>query len=297
MLISCPKCHSIYEIPDDLIPRTGQNFRCQACANVWHAMRQDAIGYEEETEDEPYIEAIPVSVPPHRNYPANKAAFKVPADGKSGRRTRSSQELITDEGDGSYVPPAPKVKKKKELTLTSDTGTSFTISAAPLEEEEEPSFFSTTPEKKELTANISERLQLEKPFKGYKKTYILLILLLLAAGLCFFRRSITAMFPAAEPYYNKVALSGINNPEYLKFENISIAETTDGETPMLKIEAEIANDSFYTTRVPNITVRGTDKTFAPARPLLKGYEKTRVEILLPAKENTAANLILGFVKP
>ena len=46
MLISCPKCHSIYEIPDDLIGKTGRNFRCQACANVWHAMRSDALGYE-----------------------------------------------------------------------------------------------------------------------------------------------------------------------------------------------------------------------------------------------------------
>ena len=61
MLISCPKCHSIYEIPDDLIGKTGRNFRCQACANVWHAMRSDALGYEEEKESEPFIEPIPVS--------------------------------------------------------------------------------------------------------------------------------------------------------------------------------------------------------------------------------------------
>ena len=61
MLISCPKCHSIYEIPDDLIGKTGQKFRCQACANVWHAMRSDALGYEEENEEEtPYIEELKV---------------------------------------------------------------------------------------------------------------------------------------------------------------------------------------------------------------------------------------------
>ena len=137
MLISCPKCHSIYEIPDDLIPRTGQNFRCQACANVWHAMRQDAIGYEESEEEELYIEPIAVSEPPHRNFPANKKEFKIPADGKSGRKTRSSKEIIAEEGDEDYTPPAPKVKKKKEITLTSDIGTSFTISA-PTDEPEEP---------------------------------------------------------------------------------------------------------------------------------------------------------------
>ena len=73
MLISCPKCHSIYDIPDDLIGRTGKNFRCQACSNVWHALPEDAIGYIKETEDNtPYIEAIPVTEPPHRHFPLTK---------------------------------------------------------------------------------------------------------------------------------------------------------------------------------------------------------------------------------
>ena len=72
MLISCPKCHSIYEIADDLVGKTGQNFRCHACANVWHVMREDAIDYEQKVDEKPYVEAIPVSEPPHRHYPANK---------------------------------------------------------------------------------------------------------------------------------------------------------------------------------------------------------------------------------
>ena len=136
MLISCPKCHSIYEIPDELVGKTGQNFRCHACSNVWHVMREDALGYEDENQDEaPYVEAIPVSEPPHRHYPANKEEYKIPADSKSGRHTPSSQELLTNEADPEYIPPKPK--QKKELTLTSDYGTSFTINAQPEEEPED----------------------------------------------------------------------------------------------------------------------------------------------------------------
>jgi len=123
MLISCPKCHSIYEIPDDLIGRTGKNFRCQACSNVWHALREDAIGYIKETEDNaPYIEAIPVAEPPHRHFPSNQKDYHIPSDTKSGVRTRSSKEVIEDEKKASS-----KKKKEKEIKLTSEQGTSFTI--------------------------------------------------------------------------------------------------------------------------------------------------------------------------
>lgn len=294
MLISCPKCHSIYEIPDDLIPRTGQNFRCQACANVWHAIREDTIGYEEPVEEEPYIEAIPVSEPPHRNFPANKPAFNIPADSKSGRKTRSSKDILITEGDENK--PLAKIKRKKEITLTSDMGTSFTISAAPLEEEPTNFFFSDTPN--ELTANVKERLQLEKPFKGYQKTYALIILLIIAAIMCFFRREVTTIFPQAESYYNKINLTGRNNAEYLSFKDIVVNETMVENKPMLKIEAKIYNNSFYTTNVPNVNISGNEETFPPARPLLKGHEETTVEVLLPKKENPATtSLTLSFQKP
>lgn len=89
MLISCPKCHSIYEIPDDLIGKTGRNFRCQACANVWHAMRSDALGYEEEKESEPFIEPIPVSEPPARPWPSEKRnSLCLPTPSRGRKRPR-----------------------------------------------------------------------------------------------------------------------------------------------------------------------------------------------------------------
>lgn len=292
MLISCPKCHSIYEIPDDLIPRTGQNFRCQACANVWHAMREDAIGYTEETDEKPYIEAITVKEPPIREYPANKKKFTVPADSKSGIKTRSSKEILAREGDPDYTPPAPK--KKKELTLTSDFGTSFTISTDIEEDKVTPRLFSE--KSAGLSANADNRLLPKKPFKGYKKTYLLLYLLALSAFFIFMRREVTAIYPAAEVYYNQIGLSGINNPQYLKFEQINIAEETNNNTKTLNISAMIHNDSYYITVVPPVIVNG--KTFQPERSRLKANEKTTVKISLPiVKEKTSENLTLSFQKP
>lgn len=296
MLISCPKCHSIYEIPDDLIPKTGQNFRCQACANVWHAMRQDAIGYEEPAEEELYIEPIPVTEPPHRNYPANKKEFIIPADGKSGRKTRSSKQIIDEEGNSNYTPPTSKTKKKKEITLTSDMGTSFTISAPSDEPEESAPYFNI--EDNELTVNAKDRLLPEPVFKGYKKTALLLWIAAVISFALFFRREITAFYPIAEIYYNKIGLTGKNNPQYLRFKNIFVTETQSEDKPMLRIEATIFNDSIYTTRVPDITIEGYKETYAPTRQILKGHEQTNIEILLPLKDETStANLILGFQKP
>ncbi len=293
MLISCPKCHSIYEIPDDLIPRTGQNFRCQACANVWHAVREDAVGYMEESEEKPYIEAITVKEPPLRGYPANKMKFTVPADSKSGVKTRSSKEILAREGDPEYTPPAPK--KKKELTLTSDYGTSFTISTDTGCDEDKPAPRLFTKETG-LSADADNRLLPEKTFKGYKKTYLLLSLLALAAFFLFMRREVTAIYPAAESYYNKIGLSGINNPQYLKFEQISAAEETANGVKTLNITAVIHNDSPYLTDVPTVTAGGI--TFQPERRRLKAHEKTAIKISLPAESGkTAQNLTLTFQKP
>lgn len=294
MLISCPKCHSIYEIPDDLIPRTGQNFRCQACANIWHALREDAIGYVKETEEKPYIEAITVKEPPMREYPANKKEFTIPADTKSGVKTRSSKEILARDGDANYIPPTPK--KKKELTLTSDYGTSFTISTDATVEEDKttPHLFANNSQG--LSANADNRLSLAKPFNGYKKTYLLLTLLALSAFFLFLRREITAIYPTAETYYNQIGLSGMHNPQHLKFKQISISEETTKNGKTLNISAYIYNDSHYITVVPPITING--KTFQPERNRLKAHEKTAVKISLPATiGKIAENLTLSFQKP
>ena len=155
MLISCPKCHSIYEIPDDLIGKTGQNFRCQVCANVWHAMRSDALGYEEKDNDKPLIEPLSVAEGESRPFPSEREEFTVPADSRPGRRVPSSADILAEAGiplvsqnkaeaANTPEPPVPETPKiltsaqilnaaqqqqqKHELTLMSDHGTAFTIS-------------------------------------------------------------------------------------------------------------------------------------------------------------------------
>lgn len=297
MLISCPKCHSIYEIPDELVGKTGQNFRCHACANVWHVMRTDALGYEDESNsEEPYVEAIPVSEPPHRHYPANKKDYKIPADGKSGAHTRSSKELLAEEADPEFVPP--KVKEKKELTLTSDYGTSFTINATPIEEPEEKNTPHLTTAEDELRISKEDSLLPEKPFKGYKKTYGLLFIIILCLLATFLRRDIVALYPAAEPWYNKISLSGLKNPEYLRFDNVRINEENIENKKMLKITAEINNPSRYGTFVPPITLSGQKETFTAKKIFIAAHDKSNVEINIPAPDNNAEiHLTLGFVRP
>ena len=306
MLISCPKCHSIYEIPDDLIGKTGKNFRCQTCSNIWHAMREDALGYEEEdTDDEvPYIEAIPVQEPPLRNFPANKETYVVPADSKSGRRTKSSKEVLATEKETSTSKPAT-AKKQDEIVLTSDHGTSFTISAIPQydTDDEDDTNLKKTPhlfdkESKDICANKENRLLPEKPFKGYRKTKALLFLLMLTSLVLFLRREVVAFYPEAEPWYNKILLSGLKNPEYLKISQINVSEITENDKPMIKISAEILNPSRYGTFVPEVTISSSKKTFKANKNFLKAKESTKVEFTLPASENNSfQNLTLGLKRP
>lgn len=370
MLISCPKCHSIYEIPDDLIGKTGRNFRCQACANVWHAMRSDALGYEEEKESEPFIEPIPVSEPPARPWPSEKEEFTVPADTKSGKKTPSSFEILATEGDPAFVAPVMKTsgqttsaqnmaaqntmaaaaqdapqtapsaadefpqppktmssaevlaaaRQKREITLTSDYGTSFTISMDPPEEREaentaampfaaqtaggiygsgrtEPRLTAVS-EPEPLTATPDDHLAPPKPFKGYRKTCAFLGLLFLAACALFLRREAVAFYPAAELWYNKIGLTGLDNPQYLKFEQIFVAETSENGKPAVSVRAVIKNGSVYTTVVPRITVAGTAETFAANRTRLKGGETAEAVFELPAPPpGSPLSLNIGFAEP
>ncbi len=301
MLIDCPKCHSVYKIPDKLIGKTGKKFRCQVCANIWHAMPEDALDYETDTMDEPYIEPILVKEPPHRNYPANKKAYTVPADGKSGRRTKSSKEIIDDEGMIDYTPP--KTKKKKEITLTSDQGTSFTINAAPEAVVDDDTPKKTTPhlfsedEDTDIHADISKRLSLQKPFKGYRKTRFLIFLLILAALFIFLRRDIVTFYPKAETWYNKIRLSGLNNSQYLRFDNITFNKD-DNEPNILKLKVDIINSSRFDTRVPAVTVNDSQTKYKPQKNFLKAGDKTSVTAEIPlSSADKPLNLILGFDHP
>lgn len=297
MLISCPKCHSIYDIPDDLIGKTGKKFRCPVCAHIWHAMREDALGYEANGKDEiPYIEAINVKDAASRNFPADKKSYSVALDTKSGRKTKSSKEIIEAEGQNG----ANKSDKQKEITLTSEKGTSFTISTIPEDNEEDinkkaPRLFD---EEKGMHADKENRLLPDGEFKGYTKTKVFLCLVLLLVLTVFLRREIVSFYPAAEPWYNKVMLSGQHNPQYLKFKKIDITPQQQDEQKSIKITAEITNASHYITVVPALTVNNLKRDFKLSKELLKANESLTAEIILPiGDDNTYQNLTLGFDKP
>lgn len=211
-------------------------------------------------------------------------------------------------------------RQKREITLTSDYGTSFTISMDPPEEREAENTAATpfaaktaggiygsgraeprltaVSEPEPLTATPDDHLAPPKPFKGYRKTCAFLSLLFLAACALFLRREAVALYPAAELWYNKIGLTGLDNPQYLKFEQIFVAETTENGKPAVSVRAVIKNGSVYTTVVPRITVAGTAETFAANRTRLKGGETAEASFVLPAPPpGTPLSLNIGFAEP
>ncbi|MBQ8750184.1 MAG: zinc-ribbon domain-containing protein [Alphaproteobacteria bacterium] len=293
MLISCPKCHSIYEVPDNLIPPSGQKFRCQACANVWHALKSDALGYEEENsgDDKPYVEAIEVSEPPYRNYPSDKNPYTVVQENKSGKKTISSKELVKEEGDPDFV--APKPKKKKELTLTSDFGTSFTISMDEKDNKEDdrkaPRLF--LDDNEGIKADTTDRLVVEKKKCWFVKTKIFLWLLIVCCMLYLLRAGVVHVYGGAEEYYNKLGLSGYDNQENLEFVDVSISGNED-----VVINASIVNNGMFATKVPGVKVDGRNEVFEPKQSFLKAKEKTFVEIKIDGVKGINSSYNIKFVR-
>ena len=288
MLISCPKCHSIYEIPDNLIPKTGQNFRCQACHNIWHALPQDALGYEEEKDTHPIVEEIEVTEPPYRNYPANKEHFEVPLDGKSSSKNSPSPEVKKDEENKDIIIPQPI--RKKELTLSSKSGTFFTISLDnDIKDDNTPHLISDNQEVNIKTSTPT--LVTKQKTKRYIFAKFMLFVLFIFSLTILLRRDIVVIYPQAEQHYNKIFLSGLNNPEYLDFENVKINELDNNN---IELEITIKNNSRYNTYIPNITINN-NKTHSINNKLLKKHETTIVKIPLVVTNNQT-NYILNFQK-
>ena len=48
MLISCPKCNSVYNISDTRVPLGGKKFKCAECGNVWMVFPEDVKKIEPE---------------------------------------------------------------------------------------------------------------------------------------------------------------------------------------------------------------------------------------------------------
>lgn len=294
MLISCPKCHSVYEIPDDLVPNSGQNFRCSLCSNVWNVIPSDALGFGEEDDDEVVIEALDVKEPPYRKYPSDKNPYEVVQDTKSGKKTLSSKEVVEKEGDKNYVMPKPQKKKKNELTLTSDLGTSFTISMDGGEAEKEDEFLLGN---REIRADARNKLLVKKMPKFYVKTKMFLGFLMLVWALFFLRAFVVMVYSGAEKYYNKIGLSGYDNVHNLLFGNVKVEDVIEGEKKGVKIVAEISNNGMFASKVLGVMVGGDEnKVFKPQHGFLKAKEKTKVEILLDDKNFSSKAYKIEFVK-
>lgn len=43
MLIKCPKCRSVYDLPDNLITEDGLKMRCAECFEIWTSYPEDAL--------------------------------------------------------------------------------------------------------------------------------------------------------------------------------------------------------------------------------------------------------------
>lgn len=57
MLISCPKCNSVYNISDTRVPENGKKFKCAECGTVWKVLPQDVQKLEPENKNTPNLTA------------------------------------------------------------------------------------------------------------------------------------------------------------------------------------------------------------------------------------------------
>ena len=54
MLISCPKCNSVYNISETRVPGGGKKFKCAECGQIWKVFPQDIQSIEPESKKNDY---------------------------------------------------------------------------------------------------------------------------------------------------------------------------------------------------------------------------------------------------
>ncbi len=279
MKISCPGCHTCYDIELGLIPAEGKKLRCSKCGEVWLCTHKDIRVPElPEIPEEPEPEIEPISAP--QNVIAN------PEDKIIATQAPQSDEPAKDE-------------EMPDVTI----------------DEMSRIFSRLKDEKEKVTEAVNKQPPLKKAFPKIKKLLgwhnrftisIEVMTILIIFGLMLFakRFEIVRLFPAGNSFYESIGISAQIIGKGLAFENV-IRNTLD--TPqknMMNIKGFIRNTTDENINIPEILIEIMDrdtrlltdiKKQAPAE-MLEARSKIPFNFTIEVPVKNAKYIVLTFTK-
>ena len=99
MLISCPKCNSVYNISDTRIPGSGKRFKCAECGEIWRVFPQDVKSVEPESK----VNGFAYSAAPKEEIDDINAMFS--------RLSHDTRNLFSGENKAEDMAAADKLRR------------------------------------------------------------------------------------------------------------------------------------------------------------------------------------------
>ncbi|MBP5215134.1 MAG: zinc-ribbon domain-containing protein [Alphaproteobacteria bacterium] len=109
MLISCPKCHSVYNISEDKIPENGKKFKCAECGEIWRVFPQDVS--EAEIENSPQAQISVDDLESQRK--------KEEVNEMLNRLSQGTKNLFADNGEVKQMSVGQRIKHSFSNWLSS----------------------------------------------------------------------------------------------------------------------------------------------------------------------------------
>ena len=252
MLISCPKCNTVYDVADDLLLSVGRKLRCAICENVWLAKQEDALSMlEKEKYDSIIVIESPENVDSDDVIETTEnqiAAEESPQNVEDEDNTPSIEEVSEDEVS------EPSLESEETQDKTSDANEIM----ARLTDQNETIFRS-----EKGSVDIKEKSGLVRALGLHNKStrtfYFLMFFLILFLSLFYARYEITRTFPFMGKVYASLGIKSTIPGYGLEFKNVTRREFEEDYIHKLEIKGFVANTSAHMVDVPVIRIEMLDK--------------------------------------
>ncbi len=196
MLISCPKCNAVYEVPDSQIPATGKKFKCAECEEVWTAYP-----------------------PKKETVPQTEQKIELPEDVKNDNTTSN---LVVDtvkvETTQQKTNPAPDIKSQVVADETPIDDVQYMFERL---SQDTKGLFSGKQSADTKWARFKRKFMLMFSLFMLNCTILLAIIAMTLYIGYRNRYEIVDALPMLENFYNKIGLESIHKNKDIVFQNVT----------------------------------------------------------------------------
>lgn len=294
MIISCPNCHTRYQLAEHAIGSAGRKVSCAQCQESWHAIPEA----DAPPPTKPVLVPDPDPQDPDKLFSAEEEA-ELDADFEEA----AGNGVGEDDNDEDDTPAKPEIESYSIADIkNAGAETSNESDPASLADKIDAGLKGKRLQAmKRRHLALAKKLPLGRVRSGMRLVLLILFALLVGSGIIF-RTEIVRVVPDMAGVYAGIGLSV--NVIGLDFENVETLRTMQNGVDVMLVSGQVRNITGQEMPVPAILVSILDGAGAslyswsvtPLSPFIAPYGKQEFEARLNAAPQNAANVKLTFAE-